>query len=101
LQRWHGIDPVALSEALSQIRENPIRAKLAVREAIVRARSKYISLIRSLVRRDRLRVAAGTARSFAVRFDRLPLSAQLRVEIAPLPELTGWDTTNQACKSRG
>jgi transposase len=64
-----------------------VRAKLAVREAIVRTRSKYISLIRALVRRDGLRVAAGTARSFAVRLDRLPLSAQLRAEITPLVTL--------------
>ena len=64
-----------------------VRAKLAVREAIVRTRSKYISLIRALVRRDGLRVQAGTARSFAVRLDRLPLSAHLRAEITPLVTL--------------
>ncbi len=57
---------------------------MAVREAIVRTRSRYISLIRALVRRDGLCVAAGTARSFAVRLDGLPLSAELRTEVAPL-----------------
>lgn len=61
-----------------------IRAKLAVREAIVRTRSKYISLCRALVRRDGLRVTAGTARSFASRLDGLPMSVELQVEIAPL-----------------
>ena len=61
-----------------------VRAKLAVREAIVRTRSKYISLIRSLLRRDGLRVATGTPRSFAVRLDCLPLSAELRAEVTPL-----------------
>lgn len=64
-----------------------IRAKLAVREALVRTRSRYISLIRSLVRRDGLRVAAGTARSFSARLNRLPLSAALRAEVAPLVPL--------------
>jgi transposase len=64
-----------------------VRAKLAVREAIVRTRSKYISLIRALVRRDGLRVQAGTARFFVLRLDSLPLSAQLRAEIAPLVAL--------------
>jgi transposase len=64
-----------------------VRAKLAVREAVVRTRSKYISLIRALVRRDGLRVAAGTARSFAARLNCLPLSAELRAEITPLVAL--------------
>ncbi|MDQ3254328.1 MAG: IS110 family transposase [Acidobacteriota bacterium] len=64
-----------------------VRAKLAVREAIVRTRSKYISLIRALLRRDGLRVAAGTARSFAVRIECLPLSAELSEEVAPLVRL--------------
>jgi transposase len=39
------------------------------------------------VRRDGLRVAPGTARSFVVRLDSLPVSAQLRAEIAPLVTL--------------
>jgi transposase len=65
-------------------RQRHVRAKLAVREALVRTRSKYISLIRALVRRDGLRVAAGTPRSFATRLDGLPLSATLRAEVTPL-----------------
>jgi transposase len=68
-------------------RQRHVRAKLAVREAIVRTRSKYISLIRALLRRDGLRVQAGTPRSFVMRLDGLTLSAELRVEIAPLREL--------------
>jgi transposase len=61
-----------------------IRAKLAVREAIVRTRAKYISLIRSLLRRDGLRIAPGTARSFARRLSAMQLSAELHKEVAPL-----------------
>jgi transposase len=68
-------------------RQRHVRAQLAVREALVRTRSKYISLIRALVRRDGLRVAAGTPRSFAARLDRLPLSATLCAEVAPLVTL--------------
>jgi transposase len=68
-------------------RQRHVRAKLAVREAIVRTRSKYISLIRSLVRRDGLRVPAGLARSFVVRLDSLPLSVESRAGIAPLVTL--------------
>ncbi len=70
-------------------RQRHVRAKLAVREAIVRTRSKYISLIRALLRRDGLRVAAGTARSFCARLECLPLSAELRVEAAPLRRAVG------------
>ncbi len=73
-----------------------IRAKLAVREAIVRTRSKYISLIRALTRRDGLRVAAGTARGFGARIEGLPLSAELRLEIAPL--ITLLEAVNEQLK---
>jgi len=78
-----------------------IRAKLAVREAIVRTRSKYISLCRALVRRDGLRVTAGTARSFASRLDGLPMSVELQVEIAPLRRAVGkCQRANQAGRRR-
>lgn len=74
-------------------RQRHIRAKLAVREAMVRTRSKYISLMRALVRRDGLRVAAGTPRSFATRLDAVSLSAELRAEIAPL--ITLFEAVNE------
>lgn len=61
-----------------------VRAKLTVREALVRTRSKYISLIRSLLRRDGLRIAPGAARSFTARLAAVPLPAELQAEIAPL-----------------
>ena len=65
-------------------KQRHIRAKLAVREALVRTRAKYISLIRSLSRRDGLRIAAGTARSFPVRLAAVPMSDELQSERAPL-----------------
>lgn len=65
-------------------KQRHIRAKLAVREALVRTRSKYISLIRSLLRRDGLRVASGDVSSFARRLELLQLSTELRDEVAPL-----------------
>jgi len=61
-----------------------VRAKLAVREALVRTRSKYISLIRALLRRDGLRIPAGSARSFLVRLAAMQTSAELQDEVAPL-----------------
>ena len=64
-----------------------VRAKLAVREAMVRTRAKYISLIRALLRRDGFRVPSGDAASFPRRLDALPLPAELREEVAPLVAL--------------
>jgi hypothetical protein len=58
-----------------------------MRAAIVRTRSKYISLVRALMRRGGRRVAAVTARGFAVRLERLPLAAELRAEVTPLVTL--------------
>jgi len=73
-----------------------VRAKLAVRETLVRTRAKYISLIRSLLRRDGLRIVAGAARSFHVRLAALHLSAELQEEIKPL--LVLMDALNEQIK---
>src|SRR5918992_2073960 len=66
-------------------RQRHVRAQLAVREAMVRTRSRYISLISTLLRRDGLRLHnSGHAPTFLKRLERLELSAPLREEIAPL-----------------
>jgi transposase len=61
-----------------------VRAQLAVREAMVRTRSRYISLVSTLLRRDGLRISPGHAPAFLKRLARVQLSAALREEIAPL-----------------
>lgn len=61
-----------------------VRAQLAVREAMVRTRSRYISLISTLLRRDGLRVAPGHSAAFLKRLAQLVLPEALRAEIAPL-----------------
>lgn len=61
-----------------------VRAELAVREALVRTRTRYIALAKALVRRDGLRVAASEAHLAARRIGALELSAALRAELAPL-----------------
>jgi transposase len=61
-----------------------VRAELAVREALVRTRTRYIALAKALVRRDGLRVAASDARLAARRIGALALSDALRAELAPL-----------------
>ena len=61
-----------------------VRAELAVREALVRTRTRYVSLAKALVRRDGLRVASSEAHLVALRIAALELSDQLAAELAPL-----------------
>jgi transposase len=65
-------------------RQRHVRAQLAVREALVETRSRYISLIGAVLRREGLRVATGSAEGFVKRVERLAVPGQLKSEIAPL-----------------
>jgi len=65
-------------------KQRHVRAQLAVREAMVRTRSRYISLISTLLRRDGLRLSSGHAPAVLKRLARVQLSTSLREEIAPL-----------------
>ncbi len=64
-----------------------VRGHLAVREALVRTRSKFICIVRSLLRREGLRIRSGSAPTFVERLAELEISEHLRLEIAPLLEL--------------
>lgn len=61
-----------------------MRAELAVREALVRTRTRYVSLAKALVRRDGLRVAASESHLVAKRIAALELSDFLAAELLPL-----------------
>src|SRR5215467_6491593 len=61
-----------------------VRAELAVREGLVRTRTRYISLVRSLLRREGIRMRSGAASSFSARVGELSLPQWLAAEIAPL-----------------
>ena len=63
------------------------RAQLAVREALVRTRTRYISLVSARVRREGLRVADGRAETFVAPVVALALPGRLRAEVAPLLSL--------------
>jgi transposase len=65
-------------------RQRHVRAQLAVREALVRTRARYISLVGALLRREGFRVKSGSAEGFSRRVEQLTLSGQLKSEIAPL-----------------
>lgn len=63
------------------------RAGLAVREALVRTRSRYISVVRSLLRGEGMRVRSGDASTFASRVEELELPEVLASTVAPLLEI--------------
>jgi len=54
-----------------------VRARLTVRDALVRTRTGYISVIRSLLRQHGWRVRTGAAESFTHRVRTLPLPGRL------------------------
>jgi transposase len=67
-------------------RQRKIRAQLLVRSTLVRTRSKYISLIGSLARREGCRIATGGSGNFIARVEAANLSAHVMEVIAPLFE---------------
>lgn len=61
-----------------------VRAELAVRDTLVRARTRCLALAKALVRRDGLRVPPSTSRLVMRRIQELALSDVLGAELAPL-----------------
>ena len=55
-----------------------------VRDALVRTRTRYISIIRALLRQHGYRVPSGSAEHFVHRVQSLPLPGRLRSVVAPL-----------------
>ena len=61
-----------------------VRGRLTVRDALVRTRTGYISVIRALLRQHGWRVPTGSAEGFIRRVLALPLPGRLVSELAPL-----------------
>jgi len=61
-----------------------VRAQLAVRDALIRTRTRYVNVVRALTRRDGLRLAAGGPEHLERKLATLPLAPELVVELAPL-----------------
>jgi len=61
-----------------------VRARLLVRDALVRTRTRYISLIRALLRQHGYRMPSGSAEGFLGRVRAVALPGPLRSQIAPL-----------------
>jgi len=65
-------------------RQRHVRTQLAVREALLQTRNRYISLVGAALRREGFRVATANAEGFVKRVEKLALPGQLKSEIAPL-----------------
>ncbi len=64
-----------------------VRAELAVRDAVVRTRTRYVALAKALVRRDGLRVPSSAAERVGAHLQALALPPALAAELAPLVTL--------------
>src|SRR5262249_35033850 len=65
-------------------RQRQVRAELAVRESIVRSRTKFIALTGALLRRQGLRIRSGNADPFLDRLPAVAMDEGLRAQIGPL-----------------
>lgn len=61
-----------------------VRARLGVRDALVRSRTGFIAQVRALVRQRGLQVGTGSTEGFVDRVQRMGLPGQLMSEVAPL-----------------
>jgi transposase len=61
-----------------------IRAELAVRETLIRARTRFINVAKALVRREGLRVPSSASKRVVLRIRELARSQPLATELAPL-----------------
>lgn len=68
-------------------RQRRVRAELAIRECIVRTRTKYIALVGALLRREGLRVRSGNADHFLSRVAEVETDDGLRARLQPLLRL--------------
>ena len=64
-----------------------VRAQLAVRDALIRTRTRYVSVVKALVRRDGLRLPPGNPVHTDAKLAALPLPVPLARELAPLRAL--------------
>jgi transposase len=65
-------------------KQRRIRARLAVRDTLVRTRAKYMSLIGALARREGCRIPTGYPEGFVARVEKLELPESLVLEVTPL-----------------
>ena len=69
--------------------QRQVRAHLAVRDALVRTRTRYVAIIKAAVRREGLRIPSGDAEHTVTKLQALPLPAHVFEALAPLIALWG------------
>lgn len=69
--------------------QRQVRAHLAVRDALVRTRTRYVAIIKAAVRRQGLRIPSGDAEHTVTKLQALPLPAHVLEALAPLIALWG------------
>src|SRR5690348_179005 len=67
--------------------QRQMRATLAVRDALVRTRTRYVAVIKAAVRREGLRLPSGEAEHTGAKLARLALPPHVTQELAPLVAL--------------
>lgn len=60
------------------------RSELAVRDALVRTRTRYVALVKALVRREGLRLPTGQSEHTVAKLAALPLAPSVLAKLAPL-----------------
>jgi transposase len=68
-------------------RQRQVRAELAVRDALVRTRTRYINLLRAQLRQQGLRLPSGSPEQVRPRLARVALPPALAATVAPLVAL--------------
>lgn len=76
--------------------QGELRTQLAVREIMVRQRTKIISLVRATIRRQGLRVPTGASHTFGKRVEEMELPEETRELLAPLMRVM--ETLNEQIK---
>jgi transposase len=67
--------------------QRQVRAALAVRDALVHTRTRYVALIKATVRREGFRLTGGAAEQTIAKLGRLALPPHVTQELAPLVTL--------------
>jgi transposase len=67
--------------------QREVRAHLAVRDTLVRTRTRYVAIIKAFVRREGLRIPSGDAEHTVAKLQALPLPSHVLEELAPLMAL--------------
>ena len=67
--------------------QREVRAHLAVRDTLVRTRTRYVAIIKAFVRREGLRIPSGDAEHTVAKLQALALPSHVLEELAPLMAL--------------